>query len=174
MISAFSLRSKRGEDAQSKETKVVIARRRSEKREVTTLTQMRRQERTRGAARLPSRRYTRNAPEDQLPRSPAAQIASSNFSRARQYKKKGEDNETHSPRSTNTLPNQLTFAWARALISAEALIIATSAALFTLRSFPTSGASGLRLDAGTTSIYDPTSATSDSPSVHVHRCLRER
>jgi hypothetical protein len=36
-----------------------------------------------------------------------------------------------------------------------------SDALFTLRSFPTSGASGLRFDAATTSIYD---ATSPSPS----------
>jgi len=40
-------------------------------------------------------------------------------------------------------------------------VTSISDALFTLRSFPTSGASGLRFDAATTSIYD---ATSPSPS----------
>lgn len=43
-------------------------------------------------------------------------------------------------------PRQLTFACARALISAEAFITSTSHALFTLRNAPTSGASELRFD----------------------------
>ena len=57
----------------------------------------------------------------------------------------------------------LTFACARALISAEALITSISCALFTHRSSPTSGASGLRFQAGTTSKYDDGS-DSDSAS----------
>ena len=133
---------------------------------------MRQRGHTRGAARHPSRRYTQSAPEDQLPQSPAAQSASSISSLARQRRKKEK---------TNTLSVNcsllLTFAWARALISAEAFITSISHALFTLRSFPTSGASGLRLCAGTTSKYDATSDPDPVPrssSSSDARCLRER
>jgi hypothetical protein len=53
------------------------------------------------------------------------------------------------PNSQKQIPphhNSLTFACARALISAEAFITSTSHSLFTLRNVPTSGASDLRFD----------------------------
>jgi hypothetical protein len=88
---------------------------------------------------------------------------------------KERKNRTEHP--TNTLGHLplLTFAWARALISAEAFITSISYALFTLRSFPTTGASGLRLCTGTTSKYDATSGPVPISSSSLDaRCLRER
>ena len=87
--------------------------------------------------------------------------------------KKERTNTNH----THTLGHLplLTFAWARALISAEAFITSISYALFTLRNFPTSGASGLRLCAGTTSKYDAISGPVPRSSSSLDaRCLRER
>jgi hypothetical protein len=86
------------------------------------------------------------------------------------------DTDTHT--HVRTSRPLLTFAWARALISAEAFITSISYALFTLRSFPTSDASGVRLCAGTTSKYDAAPSAPDpvprSSSSLDARCLRER
>ena len=122
------------------------------KKKVSTLTRMRRRGRTRGAAHRPSRKYTQSAPEDQLRRARAEQGASSiPPSRASAKERKERKDVTGTPPIHR---HPLTFACARALISAEAFITSISCALFTHRSFPMSETSGLRFHAGTTSKYD--------------------
>lgn len=79
------------------------------------------------------------------------------LARISQREKRKEDTATDTP-------TPLTFACARALISAEAFITSISYALFTHRSFPTSGESGLRFHAGTTSKYDDGSDSASTSS----------
>lgn len=107
-------------------------------------TRMRQRGRTQDAARRPAHRYTQSAREDPLRTAQAAQSASSFFHALPSAKRK-----------TDVSEQQLAFACARALISADAFITSTSHMLFTPRNAPTSGVSALRFDsaAATTSRY---------------------
>ena len=125
---------------------------------------MQRQGHMRDAVRRPAHRCTQSALGDQLQIAQAEQSASSFCFTI--------NNRLFLPRTP-----KLTFACARALISADAFITSTSHSLFTLRNAPTSGASGFRFDIDTdeaiTSTYDPV-VSAWSSSNDDDGCCRER
>ena len=121
-----------------------------------SLTRKPRQGRTRGAARRCARKHTQSALVDQPRTTQAARSALSDRSNQQTSRK---------PQAPTALP---TLACARALISADAFMTSTSCVLLTLRSAPTSGASGLRFDVAIASRY------ASGSDLAARGCCRER